>query len=118
MIKFNPEGKDNISFKEALFPAMEIEEENEAKEYLKDLASYIEQRIDKIPDSPDDPVKIAINTIAYVASKRREGDNHAFMNLFSSDFDPDNRHPLELIRAGWQIHAVFGNEVIDVISNS
>ncbi len=44
MIKFNPKNKKELTFEEALGPAMEIQDEAEAKQYLKD---YIKWRVGK-----------------------------------------------------------------------
>lgn len=53
MTKFNPENKDVLTYGECLDPAMEIEDPEEAEQYLKDYATYIQKCIDKEPRGDD-----------------------------------------------------------------
>jgi hypothetical protein len=52
MIKFNPENKDTLTYGEALKPAMEIRDKEEAQQYLRDYAAFIQKYLDKQPKDP------------------------------------------------------------------
>lgn len=51
--KFNPEGKEVLTYGECLHPAMKITEEADAQQYLKDYAAFIQKAMDKHPRDDD-----------------------------------------------------------------
>lgn len=49
MTKFNPEGKEKLTFGETLSPAMEITDSDDAKQYFNDYVMFIQKTLDKEP---------------------------------------------------------------------
>ena len=49
MTQFNPENKKTLTFGETLKPAMEITDEDDAKQYLLYYVSFIQKEINKNP---------------------------------------------------------------------
>lgn len=49
MTKFNPEGKETLTYQEALAPAMQITDKEDAKQYLRDYVAYQQKWLDKEP---------------------------------------------------------------------
>jgi hypothetical protein len=49
MTKFNPENKETLTYGECLGPAMEIKEQEDANQYLKDYVVFIQKALDKEP---------------------------------------------------------------------
>jgi hypothetical protein len=49
MTKFNPESKELLTYGEALNPAMEITDQNDADQYLRDYITYLEGWLKKEP---------------------------------------------------------------------
>ena len=49
MTKFNSEGKESLTYGECLKPAMEITEQADADQYLKNYIAYIQVALDKDP---------------------------------------------------------------------
>lgn len=49
MTKFNPENKETLTFGECLGPAMEIQDEADAKQYLAEYVAFIQKDLDKKP---------------------------------------------------------------------
>jgi len=47
MTKFNPEGKNILTYGECLDPAMDITDQDDADQYFKDYVSYIQRHIDE-----------------------------------------------------------------------
>lgn len=46
MTKFNPENKSSLTYGECLGPAMEITDEDDAKQYFKDYVAFIQRALD------------------------------------------------------------------------
>lgn len=65
-IKFNPKKKDNLTYGEALGPAMEITDEKEAEQYLKD---YIEWQSKRMTEATGEntPEEICKTNLVYYA---------------------------------------------------
>jgi len=53
MTKFNPEGKEKLTFGETLSPAMEITDPEDAQQYLDEYVKYIQVALDKNPRDDD-----------------------------------------------------------------
>lgn len=51
MTKFNPKGKDVLTYSECLSPAMKIVDQDEATQYLTDYVAFIQKSLDKDPRS-------------------------------------------------------------------
>jgi len=49
MTKFNPEGKETLTYRECLAPAMEITEQADADQYKADYVAFIQKHLDKEP---------------------------------------------------------------------
>jgi hypothetical protein len=49
MTKFNPENKDVLTYGECLEPIMEIEDLEDAQQYLKDYVAYMQKILNKDP---------------------------------------------------------------------
>lgn len=47
--KFNPEGKEVLTFGECLNPAMQITDQADADQYLNDYVDYIQKALDSKP---------------------------------------------------------------------
>lgn len=50
MVKFNPEGKEVLTYGECLHPAMKITDQAEADQYLKDYVAFIQTHLDIEPN--------------------------------------------------------------------
>jgi len=66
MIKFNTEGKKDLTYGECLSPAMEIKDLKEAQQYLKDYADWIQTDLDE-KGSTDNAMDIAKHNLGYFA---------------------------------------------------
>lgn len=66
MIKFNPEGKEDLTYVDCLSPAMEIRDPNEAQQYLKDYADWIQSELDE-KGSSESGMEIAKHNLGYFA---------------------------------------------------
>lgn len=87
MIKFNPENKDVLTYGECLEPAMEIEDAEEAQQYLNDYAVYIQNFIDKEPrDDNMDALSIAKANLAYWAGYYDAGTIKRIEKLFNCSY--------------------------------
>lgn len=49
MTKFNPNKKKNLTYGECLGPAMEITDQDDADQYLRDYVAHIQSALDKEP---------------------------------------------------------------------
>ena len=68
MIRFNPEGKDTLTYGEALDPAMEIKDPDEALQYLKDYVVYLQKFLDEEPrEDAMTALEIAKTNLGYYA---------------------------------------------------
>lgn len=69
MTKFNPENRDNLTIGETLAPAMEITDQDDAAQYLKDLTAYTQKKIDegKMKEDGKTAEEIAKSNLAYYA---------------------------------------------------
>jgi hypothetical protein len=77
MTKFNPANKETLTFGETLEPAMEIQDEADAKQYMKDYITFIQKELDKKPrednKTAEQIVKINLGYFAgYYDNKTRE----------------------------------------------
>lgn len=85
MTKFNPEGKDLLSYGDCLGPAMKITDEQDAQQYLADYIAYIEERRITHPEeagrhSAEETAKINLGYYAgYYDSETRERVERLFM---------------------------------------
>jgi aromatic ring hydroxylase len=53
MTKFNPEGKETLTYGECLGPAMEITDPEDAQQYLEEYVKYTQKFLDKEPRDDD-----------------------------------------------------------------
>lgn len=53
MTRFNPEGKETLTFGECLGPAMEITDPEDARQYLVEYVKYTQKFLDKEPRDDD-----------------------------------------------------------------
>lgn len=53
MTKFNPEGKETLTYGECLGPAMEITDPEDARQYLAEYIKYTQTFLDKEPREDD-----------------------------------------------------------------
>lgn len=68
MTKFNPEGKEGLTYSECLSPAMKITEQADADQYKLDYVSFIQGYLDKEPrDDSMTAEQIANANIGYFA---------------------------------------------------
>ena len=51
MIKFNPEGKESLTYAECLGPAMEITDQSDADQYFSEYVTFVQKYLDKEPRS-------------------------------------------------------------------
>ena len=68
MIKFNPENKEALTYGECLYPAMEITDAEEAKQYKADYIKFIDKfLVDGESESGLTAEQIANNNLGYWA---------------------------------------------------
>jgi hypothetical protein len=68
MTKFNPEGKETLTYGECLGPAMEITDPEDARQYLGEYIKWIQRALDKEPrDDNMTPSEIAKANLGYYA---------------------------------------------------
>jgi len=53
MTKFNPDNKETLTYGEALGPAMEITNQEDATQYFNDYVAYLENHLRKKPRNDD-----------------------------------------------------------------
>ncbi|HWT40984.1 MAG TPA: hypothetical protein VN081_07025 [Dongiaceae bacterium] len=84
MSKFNPEGKEVLTYGETLGPAMQITDANAAKQYFDDYVAYLENMLEHAPRTDDMTAEqIARINIGYYAGyydrQTRERVEHLFL---------------------------------------
>lgn len=68
MTKFNPEGKDVLTFGECLGPAMDITDQDDADQYFKDYVAYTQRHIDEdVEDQPLSAEEVVRENLGYFA---------------------------------------------------
>jgi len=102
MTKFNPENKETMTFKEALSPAMEITEQEDADQYLVEYTNFIQKHLDKNPRSDRRPaLEIAKINLGYYSGYCDEVTRIRIETLFNCQhpiFDiHKERHKKEII---------------------
>jgi len=66
--KFNPKGKDTLTYGEALDPAMGITDKEDAEQYFRDYVAYLEGHLEKEPRDDDMTAEqVALVNIGYYA---------------------------------------------------
>jgi hypothetical protein len=86
MIRFNPENKDTLTYGEALKPAMEIKNKDEARQYLCDYAAFIQKYLDKEPDPKErTAIQIAKINVGYFAGYYDSETNKRIHELFETE---------------------------------
>jgi len=86
MTIFNPENKQVLTFKELLDPAMEIKENEDAKQYLASYVEWLEAawlRDGKIEKEP--AINIAKSNLGYWAGYYSESTRKRVENLFECE---------------------------------
>lgn len=68
MIKFNAKNKKRLNFQDALAPAMDVQNEKEASEYLTDYINYLNQFFPNgVNDEGQTPEQVAKINLGYFA---------------------------------------------------
>lgn len=83
--KFNPENKESLTVGEALNPAMEITDQDEADAYLKDYVALLQKLIDKKPSGPSTAMDVARINIGYYACYFGEETQERVKKLFLAE---------------------------------
>lgn len=66
--KFNPDGKETLTYGECLGPAMQITDEADAQQYLADYVAYIQRALDREPRTDGmTAAQIAATNLGYYA---------------------------------------------------
>src|SRR4051812_1615928 len=92
MTKFNPENKSTLTYGECLAPAMQIDDEADAKQYLADYVALIQRAITREPRSD-------ARTAAEIA-----GIN---LGYFAGYYDHETRERVE--RLFFCVHPILGS---------
>ena len=92
MTKFNPKNKEELTYEEALEPAMHITSKNDAQQYLADYIKYLEKFKNGM-DSGDTPEIVAKANLGYFAGYFSDKVRKRVEKLFSCS------------------HPIFGNEI-------
>lgn len=92
MTKFNPEGKETLTYQEALAPAMQITDKEDAKQYFAAYCKYMQFWLDKDPDLEGRTAEqIAKINIGYYAGYYSTETAKRVYELF------ETKHPFNLV---------------------
>jgi hypothetical protein len=106
MVKFNPEGKADLTIGEIFRGAMKAETKEEAKQYLDDYAAHIQKLHDadeRYRDEALDAMETARHNIGYLAGYYDEGVYKRILDLFEVShpiFGKSYPSPKEAFKAG------------------
>jgi hypothetical protein len=90
---FNPENKDILTYGECLSPAMNITDEEDAKQYLIEYIKYIQIHLDKEPREDDKTAEeIAKINLGYFAGYYDNSTRQRVEKLFCCS------HPIYLVK--------------------
>jgi len=92
--KFNPEGKETLTYGECLEPAMKITNPEDAKQYFEDYVKFIQKYLDKEPRDDD-------KTASDIAKIN--------LGYYAGYYDNDTRRRVE--KLFFCEHPVFGSVV-------
>jgi hypothetical protein len=108
MVRFNPKNKETLTYGEALCPAIEIRDREEAQEYLRDYAAFIQKYLDKEPHPQGrTAMQIAKINIGYFAGYYDSETSRRVQELFETEhpiFGKTEPTPEEAFMAGKDWH--------------
>lgn len=81
MIKFNPEGKQSLTYGEICGPAMEITDKDEAIAYLTDYTEWIMEKSEE-DITIDQAIDVACGNLGYFSGYHPEEKRKRFMEVF------------------------------------
>lgn len=86
MTKFNPEGKEELTFGECLHPAMDIVDQEDADQYLAEYTKFIQKYLDVEPNPKGyNATQIARINLGYFAGYFSKKTQERVNRLFKTD---------------------------------